>query len=472
MNLPPVHTFAAQADTLPVVNVGPKIPKVFIAVCAGDWKPEFYTSESIRAICNQCKCETVVRYMANDGVARARNNLAWSFLESDCTHLFFLDSDIIIEPFQFQRMLESGRSVVCGIYPKKQGELDWVVNYLPNETPDSNGFLKIKHAGTGCLMIEREEIKKQMKAHPELRYTGDPSHDSERWDFFPMRAVNGAYESEDWAFCNRIIADGGSIWMDTKCQLRHVGKIVFPLQFTLTDEEVVNLLYYRYGIWPDHIRSFFGSGSKPPSLMGGHRARPVRLWPQTWNDIPDLHDGDILAGAYDVPINLQEKDPLPKVIDLGAGVGSYARWAAKRWPGCEIYCYEENPTHHAHLEHTLSTIIKPKDGQVLQAHLAAPGPADIEKLPAGTVLKIDLQGKERMIIEALAACDRLKQFDAVIVHYHTTMDAFAVTALMQSTHQTHCDQRFYRDEHSVAGEGVLKFIHKDVHPKPLLDKYD
>jgi len=471
MNLPPVHKFAAAPADAPVINLGPKIPKVFFAVCSGDWKPEFYTTESIRAIANQCKCETVVRFMANDGVARARNNLTWSFLQTDCTHLFFLDSDIIIEPFQFQRMLDSGKSIVCGIYPKKQGELDWVVNYLPDKKVDEKGFLSIKHAGTGCLLIERSEIELQIKNHPEMRYTGDPDQKSERWDLFPMHAVDGHYESEDWAFCNRLRADEREIWMDTQCQLRHVGKIVFPLQFTLTDEEVVNLIYHRYGIWPDHIRTFFGSGHKPPSLMGGHRARPVRLWPHDFKNIPDLHEGDIMAGGYDVPINPEEKDPIPSILDIGAGIGAFARWAARRWKGARIHCFEDDPVFFPYLERILGDI-KKADGQVIDAKLMEIQPKDVELLPRATILKIDLPGRERSILEALQACDRLKQFDAVIVRYHSEMDAFSVNALMSGTHAMHCNQRFYRDEKSLAGEGVIKFIHRDVHPVPLLEKQD
>ena len=31
------------------------------------------------------------------------------------------------------------------------------------------------------------------------------------------------------------------------------------------------------------------------------------------------------------------------ILDIGANVGSFALWAAMRWPGCTVRCYEPNP---------------------------------------------------------------------------------------------------------------------------------
>lgn len=51
------------------------------------------------------------------------------------------------------------------------------------------------------------------------------------------------------------------------------------------------------------------------------------LWPESFLS-PDLgpdHCRDVLEGCYDVPFNHS-----PKVIDIGANVGAFARWAKKR----------------------------------------------------------------------------------------------------------------------------------------------
>lgn len=458
--LPPTHSFEkidALAKGLPAPVVAPKVlPKVLIALCAADWKVEIHTSESVRAIGQQCRCETVVRYMMNDGVARARNNLAEIFLKTDCTHLFFLDSDIIIEPRQFQLLLDANVPIVAGMYPKKQGILDWVINYLPGEVPDQNGLLKIKHAGTGCLLIDRQTVLDDIAKNPDMLYRGDPGPKSTRYDFFPMRAVNGAYESEDWAWCNRVIRNGASIYLHTKVQCRHVGKIVYPLQFTMSDEEVVDLVFHRYGIWPDHIRSFIASGSKSPGLMGGHREQFVRLWPKNF-PVEDLHQGDVLAGAYDVPINHSVKETPPVILDIGASCGAYAKWASKRWDKPTVHSYEADEKMFDCLGKTFEAVAEDLH-QASTKTMKVVQPLDVESLPVADILKIDQAGSERGIIEAFQALGKISQFDAIVVRYHNELDAFFLKALLGDTHVLHCHQRFDDDE------GIVKYLSRTIKP--------
>jgi len=458
---PPVLSFPTPAPAQ-VVEV-PKLKKVMIAVATSDWKLELHTSESIRILCAGCKCETQVRFMMNDGVARARNNLAWSFLQSDCTHLFFLDSDIIIEPRQFQRLLDSDKEIVCGLYPKKQPQLDWVVNYMPGEQVDANGFLRIRHAGTGALLITRKALQDMINKHPEMQYKGDPDPTAVRYDFFPMRAVDGAYLSEDWAFCNRVIEDGGEIWADTKCQLRHVGKIVYPLQFTISDDEMVDMMAQRYGMPHDHIRSFMASGPRKPGLMGGHRERYVRLWPKDY-PVDDLYEGDVLNGSMDVPLShYNEKQPLV-VIDIGAGIGAFARWAVKRWKGATIHCYDGDPQVIPYLTSTMKELAKVDEPKIYQQEV---GPSDVPLLPTAQILKLDSGGNERALIESFITHGVIDKFDAVIIRYHSDADVFFVNTLLGETHYCHCHQRYYGDL-TKPGQGVIKFLHRKFAEKPVV----
>jgi hypothetical protein len=465
---PPELTFPAPSETA-LVEV-PKMPKVFIAVATSDWKLELHTSESIRIIASSCKCETQVRYMMNDGVARARNNLAYSFLQTDCTHLFFLDSDIVIEPRQFQRLLNANKDIVCGLYPKKQPSLDWVVNYIPGEKVDENGYLKIKHAGTGALLITRKALEDMISKHPEMVYRGDPDQTSIRYDFFPMRAVDGTYLSEDWAFCNRVLEDGGSIYADTRCQLRHVGKIVYPLQFTITDDEMVDMMAQRYGMPHDHIRTFMASGPRIPGLMGGHRERFVRLWPKDY-PIDDLHDGDVLNGSYDVPLfNYGPNAPL-SIIDIGAGVGAFPRWAVKRWKGASVHCYDGDTQVFKYLEDTLKSIVKDNDDQKLVAYEKEVTPNDVPELPDAQILKLDSGGNERDLIASFQAHNKLEKLDAILVRYHDDMDVFFLNTLLSETHYLHCHQRYYGDKNKPS-QGMMKFINRRLAPKLASEKQD
>lgn len=454
MNLPPIHSwndkdFAPANWTQPAAPVGK--PRVFVGLCSRDWLVECHTSESVRSFAACTRCEVVFpKYMLNDGVARARNNLTAMFLESDATHLLFLDNDIIMEARHLDCLIEHGVGIVAGFYPKKQAVLDWVVNYLPEHTkPSPAGLLKLKHAGTGCMLISRAVIVDMIeKLRARIEYRGDPGPDTVRWDLFPMHAEGGRYKSEDWFFCEMAQECGHDIWGDFRVQLRHVGKVVYPLQFTLTDDELVDLIYHRYGMWPDHIKTFIASGPNMPGLFGGHRERPVRLWPVSY-PVADLHHGNVLSGMFDVPVSIDARDETPVILDIGAGVGAFMRFAAKRWPKCKVICYEGSEEAFPWLQRSAEDKTMTRESEVTVVGVAVTG-SNASELPKANLLKIDLPGQERAIVDALR--ERMGEFDAVVMHYGDATEAFLITKLMEETHLLHCWQRF------GDARGVLKFV--------------
>jgi len=63
-------------------------------------------------------------HMMNESlITRARNGLAKDFLESDCSHLMFIDADIGFNPADIVPMIHADKDIICGIYPKK--EINW-----------------------------------------------------------------------------------------------------------------------------------------------------------------------------------------------------------------------------------------------------------------------------------------------------------------------------------------------------------
>jgi len=55
----------------------------------------------------------------------------------------------------------------------------------------------------------------------------------------------------DWranptAFCRMAQEAGIPIVVDTRVQVRHVGKIVFPLHASLTDDEVADIVHKKF----------------------------------------------------------------------------------------------------------------------------------------------------------------------------------------------------------------------------------
>lgn len=187
-------------------------------------------------------------------ITRARASLVAQFLgDATATHLLFLDADIGFEPEQVVRLIECGAEMCAAIYPIKR--IDWakikssIETQRPNpassslryvfEVDDSNavtecaGFVKVRYAGTGFLMVRRAALEKMCAHYPQLKFKRDHSTDAaspsdNRFALFEcMIAEDGTYLSEDFAFCKRWTDIGGEIWADLNSKLDHVGPMTF-----------------------------------------------------------------------------------------------------------------------------------------------------------------------------------------------------------------------------------------------------
>ena len=193
-------------------------------------------------------------------ITRARATLLAAFLDDpQATHLLFIYADIGFEPDQVMRLLDFDADVTAAIYPVKKMDWDKIRVTLDAKMPDPaaaslhyvmelanpaqaearNGFVKVRYAGTGFLMIRREAVERMCARHPELKYKNDHSSlgaadNPHRYALFEcmIDPVTGTYLSEDFAFCKRWTDMGGEIWADLHSRLSHVGSATFSGDFS------------------------------------------------------------------------------------------------------------------------------------------------------------------------------------------------------------------------------------------------
>jgi hypothetical protein len=48
-------------------------------------------------------------------ITRARNGMAYDFMQSDATHLMFIDADITFDPKDIVRMIDADKDIICGL---------------------------------------------------------------------------------------------------------------------------------------------------------------------------------------------------------------------------------------------------------------------------------------------------------------------------------------------------------------------
>lgn len=198
-------------------------------------------------------CNYSLSFLPGDSlVSRARNTLTAKFLDSNCTHLLFIDSDLVFSAEQIQRLLDHDKDVVAGFYPKKKDgpAIEWVCNVFNGISAiDADGLQRIDYAGTGFLLIKRAVFERMIEAYgAQLKYHPDSRPQDIEYDFWSVGVYedkNGfrRYLSEDWFFCQRWLDLGGKIYGDTRVILRHIGAASYPLQHqekTLTAGEPNN----------------------------------------------------------------------------------------------------------------------------------------------------------------------------------------------------------------------------------------
>lgn len=184
-------------------------------------------------------------------VTRGRNTILGAFLDlPEETHLMFIDADIGFTVDQVLRMLDFDEDVVAGMYPLKRLEYDDAVirraadgeplqtaqlRYvgLPCEgeaLKERLGFVTGVYAGAGFLMIKRRALELMTREYPETHYRGvhNTAHANASGNLYALFDCmidpdTGDYLSEDYAFCRRWRAMGGTVWLDTQSRLIHVG---------------------------------------------------------------------------------------------------------------------------------------------------------------------------------------------------------------------------------------------------------
>jgi hypothetical protein len=92
----------------------------------------------------------------------ARNKFVQMFLDTDCTHLFFIDADLRWEPRAFCGLLMANKPVVAGMYPKRSVPEEYPVHLAVDEKGGmivDNGWIMCDRVPTGFLCIERRIVE-------------------------------------------------------------------------------------------------------------------------------------------------------------------------------------------------------------------------------------------------------------------------------------------------------------------------
>jgi hypothetical protein len=144
----------------------------------------------------------------------------------DYDYIMWIDSDILFEPQQFQRLLGHGTDIVAGLYLMEGGKQfaaveQWDEEYFaqhgcfrfltPADLQGKEGLLQMAYTGMGFMLVKRGVFE-------AMEYP---------W-FRPMEKRTGQavdFTMEDVGFCLRAREVGVAILVDEAVRMKHVKAI-------------------------------------------------------------------------------------------------------------------------------------------------------------------------------------------------------------------------------------------------------
>jgi hypothetical protein len=180
----------------------------------------------------------ILPWVGDSLIPRARNSITARFMESDCTHLLMIDSDLIFSNDHIHRIASHSEDVIGGFYPKKkEGNIQLVCNSADGAEVREDGLIPVKYIGSGFIWVARRVFEAMIERHREdIEFHPDEQEKRTEWDFWPIgvyKYPDGTkrYLSEDWYFCQRALDLGFKVWGDTNIVLKHSGSAVYPLSY-------------------------------------------------------------------------------------------------------------------------------------------------------------------------------------------------------------------------------------------------
>jgi len=176
------------------------------------------------------KIPVMFQVMKSSLVTQGRQLCVSGFMESSCTHMLFIDSDISFNYKMIERMINHDKEICLVPYPIKGTDHDKVKSRIlagdtlsphllgnqytmsvpdPTNVKVTDGFIEVERGPAGCMLIKKEVIHKLIKEYPEFTINQHTLIDGKlvkrnhMYNFFDTywNKDDKTYTGEDFYFC-------------------------------------------------------------------------------------------------------------------------------------------------------------------------------------------------------------------------------------------------------------------------------
>lgn len=170
-------------------------------------------------------------------ISKARNDLFCYGYENNYDDIFYIDADISWAPEQFLRIANHPFDFVSGIYLKKQDNIEYPVNIIPDQKIDENGILEVASVPSGFFRLSKNAVK--MLWENSKTYTVSQEKKVSKL-VFETGIVDGRFISEDIVLCLKWRELKQKIYLDTNITVAHSGYKTWQGNFSVDTKEFIN----------------------------------------------------------------------------------------------------------------------------------------------------------------------------------------------------------------------------------------
>ena len=246
-------------------NVDTKPYSIFVATPVHSECSIHYTQAllELQKLTFKKNIQITFQLMKSSLVTQGRNLCVSGFIESNFTHMLFIDSDIYFHAESIIKMIEKDKDIISIPYPlktmmwdkamdniknnkiKTMNDLKKSFNTYPIRVEDDKdikldkGVMEVTHSPTGCMLIKRSVIDKMIKAYPEKAIVqktvinGEYVNKPNMWNFFDTihDPETKTYLGEDFSFCKLWKDIGGKCYAYISDTIVHIGEHQYEGRF-------------------------------------------------------------------------------------------------------------------------------------------------------------------------------------------------------------------------------------------------